>query len=91
VKQKCLQNRGTQSAQAAIKRPDNQKVARAPRPEANDFDVGRAQLAGENAPGVETKDVRLPAPTVEARYDLDEGPLGPAGVEIGDAKGDARG
>jgi hypothetical protein len=73
------------------KRPNNQNVAPSAGSQASDLDCRSPQVGCQNSPRVETKDVRLPAAAIQPRYDLHEGPLGTARVEIGDAKGDAGG
>ncbi len=65
------------------------EAAPAPGAQADHGNAGEDQFVGEGALSRETKDGRLPAAAIEPIDKLHESPLGPTGVEIGDAKRNA--
>src|SRR5262249_49760712 len=89
VEQESLQDLGPESPQLARQPPQHANRLRAPGAE-TDAGARRAfQCVSQRPAAREAEDCRIPAAAVEPRYELSEGPLGPTGIQVGDAERDA--
>src|SRR5262249_45747325 len=89
VEQESLQDLGPESPQLARQPPQHANRLRAPGAETDDRDRRAVQFVSQRPAARRPEDCWIPAAEVEPRYELSEGPLGPTGIQVGDAERDA--